>query len=90
MGHYQYSQSARLWVGVSAVGRTPGDSANSFFAPGYAKADCGFDLQVGRGTSFGVIAYNLFDRRYVEALTANDDVYQGGRRRVQASIRHAW
>lgn len=72
----------RLWASVALVGPRPGDVENSFRAPGYARLDAGGVVPLGSGTELTASVANLLDKRYVEALTAADNVYQGERRRA--------
>lgn len=78
----------RLWSAVAAVGQRPGDAENSFTAAGYAVVGAGIAYRIDDATSLSLEGGNLADRRYVEALSASDDVYQGERRRWSAGLRH--
>jgi iron complex outermembrane recepter protein len=77
-----------LWGALRAVGRRAGDAENSFSAPGYAALDAGARYRIDAGTTLALEVGNVADRRYVAALTGADDVYQGERRRLVASVRH--
>lgn len=78
----------RLWSGVATVGQRPGDPENSFTAAGYAVVGAGVQYRIGSATSLALEGGNLADKRYVEALSASDNVYQGERRRWSAELRH--
>lgn len=70
-----------------ATGPRPGDSTGSFFAPGAAVWHLSVSGSVAGNSdgqwSAGLI--NLFDRRYVRALSAADNVWQGERRKLTLS-----
>lgn len=75
-----------------ATGPRPGDSTGSFFAPGAAV----WHLNVF-GTAAGVTdaqwsigLVNLFDTRYIRALSAADYVWQGERRKLTLTWRQAF
>ena len=77
------------YIGMIAVGKRYGDAANSFSVPGYGRADAGLSYQIGRIT-LRLTATNLFDKRYVAAPFNEDDLYQGKRRDITASIMYEW
>lgn len=77
-----------LWGAVAGVGQRAGDPENTFTAPGYATLSAGATYRIDRKTSVALDVGNLADKRYVEALSANDNVYQGERRHVTATLRH--
>lgn len=66
------------------VGRRYGDAANSFQVHGYRRYDLGLHTRTGR-FDLDLSVCNLFNTRYVEAVSALDDVYQGDLRRVVAT-----
>lgn len=78
----------RLWSSLVFTGQRPGDTANTFTAPGYARFDMGGSLRLDQKTSFQLNVFNLLDKRYVEAITAADNVFQGERRRIMVTLRH--
>ncbi len=67
-----------------ATGARPGDSKGSFFAPGAAVWHLNVSGTVAGGStaqwSIGLV--NLFDRRYIRAISAADNVWQGERRKL--------
>lgn len=69
----------RTWLGVVAVGQRMANAANSVRVPGYARLDAGARMPLFDGT-VQISVRNLTDIRYVEALSALDDVFQGARR----------
>lgn len=75
-----------FWGAFSGVGQRMGDPENSFTAPGYTTIDAGMRYRFDTATAFSLEVSNATDKRYVEALSAADNVYQGQRRRIVASI----
>jgi outer membrane receptor protein involved in Fe transport len=75
-----------------ATGARPGDSTGSFFAPGAAVWNLNVSGTVAGGStaewSIGLV--NLFDRRYVRALSAADNVWQGERRKLTLTWQQAF
>jgi len=58
-----------------------GDDANSFTVPGYTRYDLGLGYKHDFWEARLDIA-NLTDERYVVAANGDDDLYQGGRKRI--------
>ena len=80
--HRKFSAGAvtgSAWVGAIAIGPRFGDEANTFKVPGYIRADAGVKWRA-REVEFLVHARNLTNKAYVQAITAEDNVYQGERR----------
>lgn len=70
----------KAWLGAVAVASRMGDAANTVRVPGFVRLDAGARATLPKGAlQFGV--RNLGGIRYVESLTAPDDIYQGARRR---------
>ena len=67
------------WLGAIAVGTRFGDEGNTFKVPGYIRADAGVKWKA-REVEFSAHARNLTNKAYVQAITAEDNVYQGERR----------
>jgi outer membrane receptor protein involved in Fe transport len=67
-------------LALSAVGPRAADAANTTELPGYGLAHVSAVWQLAPGRALTAGVRNVFDRRYVEAVTALDDVYQGTRR----------
>lgn len=70
------------WLGLTAVGPRMGDAANTVRVAGFARVDAGARAiwPGGHALQFGV--RNLANLRYVEAVTAVDDVFQGPLRQL--------
>lgn len=77
-----------LWGALAGVGQRAGDPENTFTAPGYATVSAGVQYRIDLKTSASLEVGNLADKRYVEALSADDNVYQGERRHITATIRY--
>lgn len=80
----------KLWGTLAFVGRRQGDIGNTFTAPGYSRLDLGASIAWDKATSFILLLANSLDKRYVEAITNADNVYQGERRRLTAVLRHTF
>lgn len=80
----------RAWLSASWVGKRFGDVANTFVAPAYHRLDLASEYRFRKNSSLAFKVLNLEDRRYVEAITAADNVFQGERRRFMLSVRHAF
>jgi iron complex outermembrane receptor protein len=93
-GTWQPSMYDRTTVDLKmiATGARPGNSTGSFFAPGVAVWNLNVSGTVASGLdaqwSIGLV--NLFDRRYVRALSAVDYVWQGERRKLTLSWQQAF
>ncbi len=57
---------------------------------GLRRVEADLDSRAGSGTELTASVANLLDKRYVEALTAADNIYQGERRRVLLTLSHRW
>jgi TonB-dependent Receptor Plug Domain len=79
-------QGLQAWVNPSWSARKPADANGSVYAPGYVRWDSGL-VYKQTGWQINLSALNLFDLRYVQALNATDNVWQGPRRRVNIGLR---
>ena len=77
------------YVGLIGVGKRYGDAANSFSLPGYGRLDAGIRYQ-DQQTTYRLNIENLMDKRYIAAAFADDDLYQGKRRTINASVSYRW
>ncbi len=80
--------AARGYVQASWVGRRAADAENTTFLPGYGLAHVGAEITLAPTTKVALGVRNLFDKRYIEAVTALDDVYQGPRRAAWLRLDH--
>ncbi|MCZ4305546.1 TonB-dependent receptor plug domain-containing protein [Zoogloeaceae bacterium G21618-S1] len=78
-----YPLTARL--DAVHVGERHGDAANSFKVRGYRRYDIGLHTKHGR-YDLDLAVRNAFDTRYIAAISAKDDVYQGERQRIIATL----
>lgn len=83
---YLSGTSGSVWMGAVAVGKRFGDEANSFTVPGYVRIDAGLQWIV-RGGQLSLNGRNLTNKTYVQAITAEDNVFQGERRSWWLSAR---
>jgi outer membrane receptor protein involved in Fe transport len=72
----------RAWAAATALGPRFADAQNTVRVAGYARFDAGLAYLIATGRSLSAGARNLGNRRYVEAVTALDDVYQGPLRQI--------
>ena len=81
---------SRLVLAGHAVGPRYADAANTTRLPGYGVLHASADWALHASLTASLGVRNLFDRRYVEAVTALDDVYQGRRRQLwlRLVVRH--
>jgi iron complex outermembrane recepter protein len=75
-------QPLRAWATTTAVGSRFADAENTVRVAGYTRVDLGAEYAVAQGRTLSAGVRNLGNRRYVEAVTALDDVYQGPLRQV--------
>ena len=71
-----------MWLGLTTVGPRMGDAANTVRVAGYARIDAGARSAWPGGHAVQVGVRNLTNTRYVEAVTAVDDVFQGPLRQL--------
>jgi len=76
-----------VWLNPFWVGRRPADSHGEVSAPGFVRWDTGLRWQHARW-QLSATLQNAFDKRYVQALDAPDNVWQGARRGVGVGIRY--
>jgi iron complex outermembrane recepter protein len=72
----------RTWAAATMLGPRFADAQNTVQVAGYARIDAGVEYLIATGRSLSAGVRNLGNRRYVEAVTALDDVYQGPLRQM--------
>lgn len=77
---------AELALALTAVGPRLGDAANTVRVAGFVRADASLTLKHG-AQEWLLGVRNLGDIRYVESVTAVDDVFQGPRRQWWLGLR---
>jgi hypothetical protein len=82
--------ASAAWLSFIGVGERPGDSNGSFTAPGYIRTDLGFTWTPAVGKKLDVVLLNARNLNYVQALSAADNVWQGGKRRLVATATLNW
>lgn len=76
-----------VWSTWQASSYRPANDINSIQAPGYAVWNLGFKHpMVHEKGEWSFSVDNVLDRRYVRGLTGLDNVWQGSRRVVRASL----
>lgn len=83
--------SPTLDLKMVATGARPGDSVGSFFAPGAAvwHFNVAGNVEGNAAAQWSIGLANLFDRRYIRAISAADYVWQGERRKLTVTWQHA-
>jgi iron complex outermembrane receptor protein len=79
---------ATLAIFLTGVGSRMGNAANTVRVPGYVRIDSMLNLRWRQHEWFAGVR-NLGDIRYVEAVTAVDDVFQGARRQWWVGVKLA-
>lgn len=75
--------------GVRHVGKTAGDSANTFFVPGYTLVDAFARYEHDR-FAFQLNGYNLGDRKYVAGCSTTTQCYYGQGLTVVGTVSVKW
>lgn len=70
-----------VWLMQSGSSKRYGDARNTFQVAGYGLTSTGGSCGRG-GWNASITVSNLFGKRYVSAITAADDIYQGDPRRI--------
>lgn len=85
------SWEGKLTVGGGArhVGKTAGDSANSFFVPGYTLVDAFARYETDR-VAFQLNGYNLGDKNYVAGCSTTTQCYYGQGLTVVGTVSVKW
>ena len=79
---------ARWHVHASYVGRRAADAENTTYLPGHGLAHVSTELTLSPTSKLSIGVRNVLDKRYIEAVTALDDVYQGPRRTAWVRLDH--
>ncbi|MGV6806539.1 MAG: TonB-dependent siderophore receptor, partial [bacterium] len=89
--NYRPSSIGGLEVIAAATVRSSmwGDDKNSFKIPGYRRLDLSATYHL-RDAELRISMTNLTDERYIAASFADDDLYQGERRKIWASYQKVW
>jgi outer membrane receptor protein involved in Fe transport len=74
-------QGFETWISAIGSGKKPADAFGTVYASGYVRYDLGMDYKVDKW-QLAAWVQNLADLRYVQALNAVDNVWQGARRSV--------
>lgn len=75
--------------GARRIGKTAGDTANTFFVPSYTLVDAFLRYDIDK-YSFQLNGYNLGDKAYVAGCNAMIQCYYGQGRTVVATVRMHW
>ena len=85
VGTPEKSQGVESWVSAFGTGRRPADSKGTIYAPGFVRWDVGASYKQG-AWQVAALIQNIFDLRYVQALNASDNVWQGPRRSYSLNL----
>ena len=80
------SNSVTWWVNPQWRGPRPADATGSLYAPAYIRWDAGIKHQIAPHTTLAVQLDNITDKRYVQAINSDDNVWQGPRRRMVVQL----
>ena len=75
--------------GARRIGKTAGDTANTFFVPSYTLVDAFLRYDLGK-YSFQLNGYNLGNKTYVAGCNTLTQCYYGQERTVVATVRMRW
>lgn len=75
--------------GARRIGKTAGDTANTFFVPSYTLVDAFLRYDIDK-YSFQINGYNLGDKTYVAGCNTLTQCYYGQERTVVATVRMHW
>nr|WP_320203921.1 TonB-dependent siderophore receptor [Agrobacterium rosae]MDX8305886.1 TonB-dependent siderophore receptor [Agrobacterium rosae] len=78
-----------IGTGVRHIGKTAGDTANSFFVPGYTLVDAFARYEHDR-YAFQLNGYNLADKTYVAGCNTTTQCYYGQGRTVVGTVSVKW
>jgi outer membrane receptor protein involved in Fe transport len=82
-------QGFESWVSAIGQGRRSADDTGTVYASGFVRLDTGMSYKTGRWQLAAWIQ-NLADLRYVQALNAVDNVWQGARRSVSVNASYQY
>ena len=82
-------QGLEGWVSAFGAGDKSADTQGTLYAPGYVRWDAGLAYKQ-QAWQLNAWVQNLFDLRYIQALDAVDNVWQGARRSVWVSLSYKY
>ena len=74
------------WVNPHWRGQRPADSQGTLYAPAFIRWDAGLLHKLSNTSTLALQIDNVFDKRYVQAISADDNVWQGPRRRLSVQL----
>jgi iron complex outermembrane recepter protein len=81
LSSFEKAQGLGAWVNPFGVARRPADDKGTLYAPGFVRWDAGLTYKQG-AWQINASMENLFDLRYIQAISASDNAWQGARRRA--------
>ena len=84
------SQATSWWVNPQWRGQRPADALGMLYAPAFIRFDVGLLHKLSAASTLAVQIDNLADKRYVQAISSDDNVWQGPRRRLSIQLTQAF
>ncbi len=78
------------WVNPQWRGKRPADALGTLYAPAFIRVDLGLLHKLSATSTLAVQIDNLADKRYVQAISSDDNVWQGPRRRLLIQLTQAF
>lgn len=82
-------QGLESWLNAFGAGDKSADPKGTVYAPGYVRWDAGLAYKQ-QAWQVNAWVQNLFDLRYIQALDAVDNVWQGARRSVWVNLSYKY
>ena len=74
------------WVNPHWRSQRPADAQGTLYAPAFIRWDAGLLHKLSNTSTLALQIDNVFDKRYVQAISADDNVWQGPRRRLSVQL----
>ena len=74
------------WVNPHWRSQRPADAQGTLYAPTFVRWDAGLLHKLSNTSTLALQIDNVFDKRYVQAISADDNVWQGPRRRLSVQL----
>lgn len=84
------SPATSWWVNPQWRGQRPADAVGTLYAPAFIRFDVGLLHKLSATSTLAVQIDNVADKRYVQAISSDDNVWQGPRRRLSIKLTQAF
>ena len=74
------------WVNPHWRGQRPADAQGTLYAPAFIRWDAGLLHKLSNTSTLALQIDNVLDKRYVQAISADDNVWQGPRMRLAVQL----